>query len=232
MKQLKDYESKIYSQNGEDGITEYLTQLLSPMKYYVEFGCENGRECNTRVLREKYHWTGLLMDSGFEIKNLNLHKEYITKENIVELFRKYNVPKAFGLLSVDIDYNDFYVLKEILKEYIVDIIIIEYNSTHLPEEDKVAAYNVNHFFDKTNYFGASLLSFMKLCNLYNYSLIYTEKKGVNAFFVNNKFADKFVNVNDVKTLYNTPKYGNGPNGGHPKDTKNRKYICFSEALKI
>ena len=50
---------------------------------------------------------------------------------------KYNVPEHINLLSVDIDFNDFYCLKEILKHYKVDIIICEYNSSHLPNEDKI-----------------------------------------------------------------------------------------------
>jgi hypothetical protein len=41
-------------------------------KFYVEFGVENGFECNTRILREKYNWKGLQMDGGNENKNINL----------------------------------------------------------------------------------------------------------------------------------------------------------------
>ena len=54
------------------------------------------------------------MDGGNENLKINLRKEWINKENIIDLFKKYNVPKNINLLSVDIDFNDFYCLKEIL----------------------------------------------------------------------------------------------------------------------
>lgn len=91
---LNNFEQKIWSQNGEDGITMKLIELLdiNEQKFYVEFGVENGNECNTKILRE-LKWDGLIMDGGYENKNINLQKEFITKENINELFKKYNVPK-------------------------------------------------------------------------------------------------------------------------------------------
>ena len=54
---LVSFEKKIFSQNGEDGITMKLIKLIynndNTDKYYVEFGVENGIECNTRILRGK-----------------------------------------------------------------------------------------------------------------------------------------------------------------------------------
>ena len=61
-------------------------------KFYVEFGVENGNECNTKILRENYNWIGLQMDGNNENISINLRKEFITKENIIDLFSKYNLP--------------------------------------------------------------------------------------------------------------------------------------------
>ena len=52
------FEKKIFSQNGEDGITEKLIELIyngDNNKFFVEFGVQKGIECNTRILREKYN---------------------------------------------------------------------------------------------------------------------------------------------------------------------------------
>ncbi len=105
---LSIFENKIFSQNGEDGVTMKLVELIytdsknnsisNINKFYVEFGVENGKECNTRILREKYKWKGLQMDGGNENHSINLKKEFVTKENIVELFRKYNVPQVINVL--------------------------------------------------------------------------------------------------------------------------------------
>lgn len=235
---LSVFENKIYSQNGEDGITMKLLQLIyegnNENKFFVEFGVENGMECNTRILRELYNWKGLQMDGGYENIGINLRKEFIIKENIVELFKKYNVPDNINLLSVDIDFNDFYCLHEILKFYKCDIIICEYNATHLPHEDKIVIYNKNRRWDGSNYFGASLLSLDKLAKKHNYSLVYCDKKGVNCFFIHNNILQnknlQIQNIGNVEQIYRPAKYSVGPNGGHPEDLYNRQYISFDDAI--
>jgi hypothetical protein len=236
---LEFYEKKIFSQNGEDGIVQKLIDCIykndNTDKYFVEFGVENGIECNTRILRELYKWNGLQMDGSNENDNINLRKEFITRENIINLFQIYNVPKKINLLSVDIDFNDFYCLYEILTKYNCDIIICEYNATHLPHEDKIVIYNDNYVWDNTNYFGASLLSLYKLANYFNYSLVYCDNRGVNAFFVNkdiikNKHLN-FKDCNNINNLYKKPSYGFGPNGGHSYDSLNRKYITFDDYIQ-
>jgi hypothetical protein len=80
---LEIYENKIYSQNGEDGITKKIIELIygnnNENKFYVEFGVENGIECNTKILRDIYNWNGLQMDGNNEDESINLKKEFITK---------------------------------------------------------------------------------------------------------------------------------------------------------
>lgn len=224
-------EQKIYSQNGEDGITLYLKKKLlnddSKEYFYVEFGVENGNECNTRILRDLPNWSGLLMDGSNENESINLRKEFITKENIVSLFQKYNVPKNINILSIDVDYNDFYILNEILKNYTCDIIICEYNSHHKPNEDKVVIYSSDTMWDGTRYFGASLLALKNLCNKFDYDLFYCDKMGVNAFFVNTKYGLN----GDIDEVYKSPGYDyNNGNGGHKEDFMNRSYITSTEAM--
>jgi hypothetical protein len=174
------------------------------------------------------------MDGFYENKNINVKKEFITKENIVELFKKYNVPQHINLLSVDIDFNDFYCLKEILSNYTCDIIICEYNSSHLPNEDKIVIY-YNKGWDCTNYFRASLLSLDKLCKKYNYSLIYCDKCGVNCFFIHNDIINQkklqFKNFGNITKIYKKPGYGYDViKKGHPQDNLYRHFITYEEAL--
>ena len=75
---LNLFEYKIFSQNGEDGVTMKLVELIyennNNNKFYVEFGVENGFECNTRILRERYNWSGLQMDGSNENEMINLLK--------------------------------------------------------------------------------------------------------------------------------------------------------------
>jgi len=236
---LNNYERKVFSQHGEDGITLKLVECLYPenysTKYYVEFGVQSGAECNTRILKQLCTgWEGLLMDGGYEDPALNLKKEVVTKENVITLFQKYNVPKHINLLSIDIDYNDFYCAKEILKYYTCDILIFEYNGTHDTADDKIVVYSSQGSWDGySNYFGASLLSWSKLTAKYNYSLVCCDSSGTNCYFVHNNIlkthTTDFVGVNDLALLYRAPTYGPGPNGGHRQDPNYRRYLSFEEA---
>lgn len=233
---LNEFEKKVFSQNDEDGITMKLIELIydDPRnKYYVEFGVENGNECNTRVLRERYGWKGLLMDGSNENDSINLKKEFITKDNVVSLFERYNVPKHFELLCVDIDYNDYYCLAKLLKSYTCDIIIAEYNAHHSPSEDKVVKYEASTMWDGSDYFGASLRALNNLCSKHGYTLVYCDSTGTNSFFVANKYVSKLniANAGNIDAIYRPTNYGKA-NRGHPPDGKKRAYITSAEADAI
>src|ERR1044072_2369753 len=48
---LNDYEFRVFSQWGEDGIIQHLIRSIDiPTKYFVEFGVQDYRESNTRFL--------------------------------------------------------------------------------------------------------------------------------------------------------------------------------------
>jgi hypothetical protein len=123
-----------------------------------------------------------------------------------------------------------------LDHYKCDIIICEYNATHLPHEDKIIIYDKNGRWDYTNYFGASLLAFDKLGKKYNYTLVYCNNNGVNCFFIHNDIIEEknlqIKNVGDISQIYRKAGYGNGPNGGHSQDERNRQYITFEEAMAL
>jgi hypothetical protein len=107
-------ERKVYSQNGEDGVVNFLQQfgiINGKNGYYVEFGVEDGLERNTREVMENSNYTGLLMDGSNSNPSINLHKEWIYSYNINQLFRKYEVPKQFDILSIDLDSFDYFVWK-------------------------------------------------------------------------------------------------------------------------
>lgn len=232
---LSQHERKIFSQNGEDGVIKKIFEVIKTTnKYYVEFGVENANECNTRNLRENCGWSGLLMDGGYENKEIGLYQEFITAENINELFKKYKVPQELDLLSIDIDYNDFYIWKSLDEIYQPRVVIIEYNASHLPTEDKVVKYDANAVWDSTNYFGASIRALYNLGKLKGYSLIYANNQGVNLFFVKSSILSQiepyFKDTNNIFLIYNSPKYGSDISGGHRKDDKNREYITSEEIL--
>ncbi|HEX4839278.1 MAG TPA: hypothetical protein VFU89_02410 [Rhabdochlamydiaceae bacterium] len=224
---LRDYEAKFYSEHGEDGVLEKIFEIIGPLsKIYVEFGVQDGTECNTRYLREKHGFHGLLMDMGHENSTINLKKEIITAENINALLEKHKIPEEFDLLSIDIDSNDFYVWHAM--KHRPRVVVVEYNPNHPPHQDKVIVYNPNQFWDHTSYFGASILALYNLGCVKGYSLIYAETGGCNLFFIRNDILAEvpvtFKNINDPIGLYKI--------GYHQPDPLGRKYITSTEAIEL
>jgi len=76
-----EIEKKVYSQNGEDGVIEFLLNNIDCNKeFFVEIGCEDGKECNSRYIKEKYNMDGIMFDMCNEIPEINLFKQKITKK--------------------------------------------------------------------------------------------------------------------------------------------------------
>lgn len=180
---LYPFEASYISQNGEDGVVEKLFDIIKPTsKYYVEFGAGDGHTwSNTKYFREKYGWTGLLMDCKDDVPSLNLHKEYITALNINNLFDKYRVPEDVDLLSIDIDYNDFYVFYAL--NYRPKVIIVEFNPTFSADEDKVIEFDPYGKSGPFWYRSASILAFSELAKRKGYLLVYRPLNSVNLIFV-------------------------------------------------
>ena len=69
------------------------------------------------------------MDSGFENTSLHpnasLFRHFITRENIVEILQERGAPESPDLLSVDIDYNDFWVLDTVLCAFAPRVIVAD-----------------------------------------------------------------------------------------------------------
>lgn len=226
---LEPYEMRFISQNGEDGILQKIFDLIGVTnKYYVEFGAGNGHFCsNTKYLREQYGWKGLLLEGSCkDDERINLHKAFITAENICDLFEKYGVPQEFDLISIDIDRNDFYAWKALSTKYRPRVVIIEFNQYFNFDQDKVIEYNPNATWDGGEYFGASILALFNLARVLGYSLIYQESCGANLFFMRDDVlasADvQFLHMNDVSKIYT----------GAPRrlDLSKRKFVASTDIL--
>lgn len=231
---LSLYEKSLYSQNGEDGVLAKIFQLIEPKsRFCVEFGGFDGITGSNTHLFRLQGWSCVQFDRQYQIPRLGLYREFLTAETINQVFEKYQVPEELDLLSIDIDYNDFYIWKALDPKYRPVVVLIEYNATHLPHEDKVVQYRPIYVGDDTNYYGASILALYRLGRAKGYSLVYADANGVNLFFIRDDLlADlPFKDINDVEKIYRYPTYGKGPNGGHPADYRNRAYLTAEELLR-
>ena len=206
IKDLSDVEFQVYSQWGEDGIIDWLINKFPEIpKSFLEIGTQDYRESNTRFLLINKNWDGFLIEADKaaikDIKsqrvywkhNLRAINEFITKDNINNIIKKFNIPKKLGLLSLDIDGVDYWVLKK-LSVLDPSIIICEYNSLFGQKKSVTVPYKENFIRSDMHhsnlYYGASIKAFIDLMKKKNYFLIGTNSAGNNAFFVKKNIWNK------------------------------------------
>lgn len=192
-------EFQVYSQWGEDGIVQWLLRhVMVQNRLFVEFGVGDYRESNTRFLLVAGNWSGLVMDSSAaEIERLrqdpvywkhNLKSDcaFVTAENIDALLRRHGIQGEIGLLSIDIDGNDYWVWRA-LTVVRPAIVIVEYNARFGAERAVTVPYEPG--FDRRRahysciYYGASLAALARLGDRKGYALVGCNSAGNNAFFV-------------------------------------------------
>jgi len=199
----------VFSERGADGIIQYLINKIEiKNKVFVEFGVEDYRESNTRFLLINDLWKGLVIDSGkksvSKIKKDFIYYKYdikavqafITKENINQIISNAGISGEIGLLSIDIDGNDYWIWETI---NIINpaIVICEYNSLFGTKFPVSIPYSIH--FNRTKahfsnlYFGASLPALLSLANKKDYNFIGSNSAGSNAFFVKKELSSRLKN---------------------------------------
>lgn len=104
---------------------------------------------NSRRLWEQDGWRAILFDGSFENAtlhpNASLTRHFITRENILEILELHHVPTSPDLLSIDIDFNDFWVLDRLLCVYSPRIILAEVNRNWGPEDSYTVPYDAQQW---------------------------------------------------------------------------------------
>jgi hypothetical protein len=203
IEQFGDVEFSVFSQWGEDGVIDWLITMLPFIpQTFIEFGVENYREANTRFLLQSRNWKGLVLDGSkdniSDIRSqdvcwrheLDAKQAFITRENINSLLEESGFKGELGLLSVDIDGNDYWVWKalEVVRPAIV---VVEYNAVLGDVHSLVIPYRadfIRRMAHHSNlYFGASLPALVSLSREKGYTFVGSTTSGVNAFFVRDDF---------------------------------------------
>jgi hypothetical protein len=229
-KSLIPFGGKIYSQNDEDGIIrEIFNRIGTTNKIFVEFGIGSGLENNTLALLFD-DWQGLWIDaSSNSINNIRTHfseiikngtlravEAFITVSNINDLISANVTQNEIDLLSVDIDGNDYHVLRAITCIR-PRVLVIEYNAKFAPPVMFCMDYAESHMWTGDDCFGASL-KFMEISlDRMGYCLVGCNLTGANAFFVRKELvADKFLAPFTAEHHYEPARYHlSGYPSGHP-----------------
>ena len=224
---LEKHEATVFSQDGEDGVIEKIFEIIEPTrKYAVEFGAADGIVAsNVRNLFLK-GWSGLQIEGDPE-KFKELQKNYrnmprvknvlawVWPGNIEYFFEENGVPEDFDFLVIDIDSNDYWVWK-VIHAFRPKVVQIEYNAAFAPPQRAVVEYHPFNYLDWTDYFGASIQSLYELGKKKGYELIYCTKAGINLFFVDQTYYDRFgIEDNSPAKLYRPPSFGLESGGRAP-----------------
>jgi hypothetical protein len=192
-------EFKVFSQWGEDGIIQLLLRHLEvPCRVFVEFGIQDYTESNTRFLLVNDNWAGLVIDGSQEnidyVKqdpiywqhNLKAVHSFITKDNINSILAENGIRGEIGILSIDIDGNDYWVWQAI-DVISPAIVIIEYNFRFGKERAVTIPYDEHFVRSKSHhsmiYYGASLKALDLLAKQKGYIFVGCNTAGNNAFFI-------------------------------------------------
>lgn len=196
---VQDAEFSVFSQFGGDGIVQYMVNQLPTIKHtFIELGAGSYQESNTRFLVQNNRWEGLVVDAG--VAHLEFletpwlrwrHRVYgrssfITTENVNAIIRSGGFEGEIGLLSIDIDGNDYWIL-EAINGIDPQVLVLEYNSLFGSEQALVVPYDPSFVCGSADpsqlYFGASLGALTHLAEARGYRLVCSDRAGVNAYFV-------------------------------------------------
>lgn len=181
-----------FSYSSEERIlSKYIAELLprDHSRTVVDIGAGNGvRWSNTYSLFQK-GWKGVGIEADAE-KFSRLVRAYknlpkaqachstADPDNIVPLLKSLGVDGGFSVLSLDIDGNDYWVLKAVLSEFRPALIVTEINEKIPPPLRFLCKYTPDSHL-RHHFYGYSIAVLEDLCQEHDYGLLELEYN--NAF---------------------------------------------------
>ena len=240
---INDFEFKIFSQYGDDGIIQYLVKNLTiKNKIFIEFGVEDFSESNTRFLMMNNNWSGFVMDCSSE--NMNKLKTYpwywkfdikhknsfIDADNINPLLAETGLDNI-GLLHIDLDGNDYHILKILdFSKLKPAILIVEYNSVFGNDRAISIPYDKDFIRTKAHYsnlfFGASLPALNQAAIEKGYVLIGCTLSGNNAYFIRKDLLNDKIKEKSLKEAFIESKFRESRDKSY-----NLSYLAGADRLK-
>jgi len=182
------------SQSNESVLIESIATTLSVPKSFCEFGFDVMEFNCGRLVRPG--WRGLLIDGNMQ--RVRVARRVLAKDPTIDVIAEcvfldltnlYPLVRDFartqlGVLSIDVDGNDYWFLEALLPLKPV-VIVVEYNAS-MGLRPITVPYDPR--FDRTEkhpsgwYHGASLTAMSSLSEQHGYALIAVSDGGWNAFF--------------------------------------------------
>jgi hypothetical protein len=201
----REVEFRVFSQFGDDGIVDYLAERIRPVERFVELGVGDYTESNTRFLLVNRQWRGFVCDGNTRLMNrlrqdavswqfgLTAVDRFITKGNVNALVEEHGFGGEIGLLSIDLDGNDWYIW-EALTAITPAIVVMEYNAVFGETTPVSVPYDdgFRRFAQEPSglYWGVSLPALQVLAARKGYAFVGCNSAGNNAYFVRTDLVDR------------------------------------------
>jgi hypothetical protein len=202
---FSEIEFNVFTYHGEDGLLfNIFSRLNETPKIFVDIGAGDCVKSNCANLAVNLGWTGLFIDAGH--RNITIGKSFYKKinttkfnpptffckkvdtENINELLKNANITGEIGLLSIDIDGDDYWIWKaiDIVNPYVV---IIECKVEFGNKELLTPYSKTTNNYGNSNYLGASIPALCKLAKQKGYTLVSANSLGYNLIFLRNNLLE-------------------------------------------
>ncbi len=197
----------VFSQYEEDGILLYLFSIIGmQVNSFIEIGSDDGINSNCANLAFNFGWYGLFIDANKTSidRGKRFYARYpdswrykpkfvcskVTRENINDIIKDADIKGEVGLLSIDIDGNDYWIW-DAISEVQPQVVLIE-SHIEFGFNNVVVPYDAHYNYKGKDsiYHGASPVAIVQLAKRKGYRLIGTNLYGHNLFFVKNGIADK------------------------------------------
>lgn len=230
---------RVFSQFEEDGKLLFIFSVLGMKnKTFVEIGSDDGVNSNSANLYFNFGWHGIFIDGN--PKSIRRGKKFfgkyphpwfykpkficskVTRENVNGLITKAGYRGEIGLLSIDIDGNDYWVWDAINAVEPQVVIIETHNEFGL--HNIVVPYDADYSFPGKHpvYHGASPVAMTNLANKKGYRLVGANELGFNFIFVKNGLAEKELPEVSVESVLTHPSVREGTKKFEP--IKDWEYI--------
>jgi hypothetical protein len=194
-------------------------------KIFVEFGSDDGVNSNSANLIFNFGWHGLFIDGNPKsiARGRKFFAKYphpwmyppkfvcamIKRENINQLISDAGISGEIGLLSIDLDGNDYWIWDAI--EIVQPKVVIIETHNEFGLEDIVVPYDPDYFYPGKHpiYHGASPIAMTKLARQKGYRLVGANDLGFNFIFIKNGIADELIPEVSVESVLQHPSVAEG-----------------------
>lgn len=223
---FEDTGFRVFSQFEEDGKLLFLFSVIGMKnKTFVEIGADDGVNSNSANLYFNFGWHGLFIDGNEKAigRGRKFFSNYphtwfyqpkficskVTRENVNQLIQSAGYTGEIGLLSIDIDGNDYWVWDAISVVEPQVVIIETHNEFGM--NNIVVPYDPDYFYPGKHpvYHGASPVAMTKLATKKGYRLVGANDLGSNFIFVKNGLADELIPEVSVESLLQHPSVTDG-----------------------